>query len=85
MEKRQFTMPAGQTMVLSFLADVDRGRLTTGPESAAFNYFMPGQEPANSLPKQMQRVADAADAGTITHFRIQDSPPGLVQMGLQAQ
>jgi 8-oxo-dGTP diphosphatase len=80
-----YLKPADHSLIFSFMAEVDGGRLTLGPEAEGFDYFAPGEEPANSLPKQVERVADAHAPETATCFRIQDGPPGLVQLGLEAQ
>ena len=58
-------------MVIVFTAEITGGQLTTGPEAAEFAYFLPGQEPANSLPQHAQRVADALSAHEGTMFRRQ--------------
>jgi len=80
-----YLKPAEHSLIFSFLAEAVGGRLTLGPEAAAFAYFAPGEEPANSLPKQVERVADVQATQTATRFRIQDGPPGLVQLGLETQ
>ncbi|UCG23924.1 MAG: NUDIX domain-containing protein [Chloroflexota bacterium] len=77
-----YVKPAQQTLVFTFLAEVIGGELTTGPESAAFDYFPAGQEPENSLPKHVRRSADATTERSATLFRIQDGRPGLEQLGL---
>jgi 8-oxo-dGTP diphosphatase len=80
-----YLKPHDHSLIFSFLAEAMAGQLTAGPEAAAFAYFAPGEEAANSLPKQVERVADAQNSGAATQFRIQDGPPGLVQPGLVDQ
>lgn len=80
-----YIKPADHRLIFSFLAEAVAGQLTAGPEAAAFDYFSPGQEPENALPKQLQRAADATDTQAATQFRIQDGPPGLTQLGLADQ
>ncbi len=58
-------------MVFVFTAVPLSGQLTTGPEAAEFAYFLPGQEPANSLPQHVERVADALGTHEGTLFRRQ--------------
>ena len=73
-----------QSLIFAFSATVAGGDLQTNPEAAAFAYFSPGDEPENSLPKHLERVADAVDPDRqITRFRTQDSPPGLQSLGLK--
>jgi ADP-ribose pyrophosphatase YjhB (NUDIX family) len=74
---------AGNDMILCFTAEVVGGELTTGPEAAAFAYFVPGQEPANTLPKHLPRVIDAITQQDTTLFRVQDGPPGLEVLGFK--
>lgn len=62
-----------QEIVFSFAADITGGALQTGPEAAAFAYFMPGHEPDSALPNQVARVADAVTARSATVFRHQTS------------
>jgi hypothetical protein len=46
--------------------------LTKNEEAADFGYFAPGEEPENSLPKHLERVADAVDPGRDkTVFKVQ--------------
>ena len=77
-----YVKSAEHSLIFTFLAEAVEGQLTTGPEAAAFDYFTPVQEPQNSLPKQVERVADATAGRTDTVFRIQDGRPGLEQLGL---
>ncbi|VAW31065.1 hypothetical protein MNBD_CHLOROFLEXI01-2979 [hydrothermal vent metagenome] len=58
-------------LTFTFTADIVGGELTTGAEAAAFAWFQPGEEPANSIPQHRERVADAAGSGQ-TRFRKQD-------------
>ena len=62
-------------MVLTFTAEVESGKLTTGPEAAEFAYFTPGQEPTNALPGHVQRVADAVSRAEETVFRLYEKRP----------
>ncbi|MEW5986414.1 MAG: NUDIX domain-containing protein [Chloroflexota bacterium] len=68
-----YVKPAKQEMIFVFTAGVIGGRLTTGPESAAFAYFRPGEEPANSLPKQVERAVDASRPVKDPLFRVQEN------------
>jgi ADP-ribose pyrophosphatase YjhB (NUDIX family) len=80
-----YVKPSENKMLFTFTAENQGGRLTTGLESVAFDYFAPGREPANALPKHVTRVADAAAERETTIFRIQDEPPGLELLGIKAQ
>lgn len=62
-------------MIVTFTAEVVGGRLTPNEEAAGFAYFNRGEEPANAMPKQVARVADALVAGQETVFREQNEPP----------
>jgi ADP-ribose pyrophosphatase YjhB (NUDIX family) len=77
-----YVKPVENTMVFTFIAEAIGGQLTTGLESVEFGRFPPGQEPVNSLPKHITRVADASSSQGTTVFRIQDGPPGLELLGL---
>ena len=77
-----YVKPIEHSLIFTFTAEVVDGQLTTGPEAAAFDYYAAGQEPENSLPKQVERAADAAAERATTAFRVQSDPPGLEQLGL---
>lgn len=77
-----YTKPDVGEVVFTFLGYVTNGRLTKSSEAAEFAYFAPGDEPPNSLPKQVERVADAAGPQKTTLFRAQTGPSGLEQLGL---
>jgi 8-oxo-dGTP pyrophosphatase MutT (NUDIX family) len=59
-------------LTFNFTAEIVSGQLTTGPESAAFAWFQPGVEPANSPPQHRERVADACHGTDGVVFRKQD-------------
>ena len=46
-------------LTFTFTAEIISGKLTTGPEAAAFAWFQPGEEPANAVAQHRERVADA--------------------------
>lgn len=72
------------TLIFAFKASVDGGALRLNAEAADFGYFAAGQEPTNSLPKHLERVADAMDPDRlITRFRLQDGPQGVEVLGLK--
>jgi 8-oxo-dGTP diphosphatase len=77
-----YVKPQTNQMIFTFSARSSSGELTLGTESAVFSYFAPGNEPSNSLPKHVERVADAGSADGVTHFKIQDGPSGLTILGL---
>lgn len=62
-------------LILTFIASVVGGRLSPNEEAADFAYFRPGEEPANAMPKQRVRVADATSRSRETIFREQAEPP----------
>ncbi|MDX1615050.1 MAG: NUDIX domain-containing protein [Candidatus Promineifilaceae bacterium] len=65
-----YVKPANDGLILTFTAAVSGGQLRIGPEAAAFDYFKPGEEPANSLAKQVVRAADAFNRrGTVIYRR----------------
>lgn len=57
-----YVKPQSDGLILTFTARVAAGRLVPNEEAAAFAYFMPGEEPANAMPKQVARAADATGA-----------------------
>jgi 8-oxo-dGTP pyrophosphatase MutT (NUDIX family) len=59
-------------LTFNFTAEIIGGQLTTGPEADAFAWFLPGEEPANSIPQHRERVADAGNASAGVVFRKQD-------------
>ena len=59
-------------LTFNYTAKIVSGQLTTGPEAAAFAWFQPGEEPANSLPQHRERVADACNGSKDIVFRKQD-------------
>ncbi len=59
-------------LTFNFTAEIVSGQLTTGPESAAFAWFQPGEEPANTPPQHQERVADACTYSGKVLFRKQD-------------
>ena len=59
-------------IIFTFTAVITGGKLTTGPEAAAFAWFLPGEEPANSLPLHKERVLDACRSSVETVFRWQN-------------
>lgn len=62
-------------MIFTFTGTATGGQLTLNAEAAEFAYFVPGEEPENSLPKHLERVADAVDPGRAkTVFKTQESP-----------
>jgi ADP-ribose pyrophosphatase YjhB (NUDIX family) len=62
-------------MVFTFTGTIKGGKLTKNEEAADFGYFLPGEEPENTLAKHIERVADAVDPmRNRTVFREQLSP-----------
>ncbi len=78
-----YVKPAENIMIFAFTADITSGVLTTGTEAIAFDYFRPGKEPDNTLPKHVERVADATAMSGTTVFKIQAGPSGVEALGLQ--
>jgi 8-oxo-dGTP diphosphatase len=76
-----YVKPKQNLMVFTFTARVAGGELITGSEAAEFAYFSPGAEPENTLPRHVERVADAVSFQDIPYYRIQDQPPGLELLG----
>lgn len=75
-----YVKPANR-IVFVFTARITGGALAPNEEAQEFGYFAPGEEPPNSLPKHIARVADAVGADEVTLFRRQDEPasdlPGM--------
>lgn len=69
-----YTKAEKREMVLVFTAEIVGGALKENEEAAAFAYYAPGEEPKKTVPKHLQRVADAVSAEEETIFRIQDGP-----------
>lgn len=72
-----YIKPQTNDIIFSFLAKPIDGQLGKNEEAADFAYFAPGDEPPNTLPKHVERVADAAGPQKTTLFREQTGPPGL--------
>lgn len=60
-------------LTFTFSAEIIGGQLTTGPESAAFAWFPPGAEPANTILQHRERVADACQPANGVMFHQQPS------------
>ncbi|NHZ72695.1 MAG: NUDIX domain-containing protein [Aquificales bacterium] len=60
-------------ITLTFTANIQSGTLTTDPESKAFAWFAPGEEPENSFHQHTLRVADAVSDDEVAQFRFQPS------------
>ena len=76
-----YTKPEKNEVVFTFLAETQGGQLRRNAEASEFAYFAPGREAENSIPKQVERVADATGLGEATVFREQAGPPGLEALG----
>lgn len=72
-----YVKPQANEVIFSFLARAGNGQLKKNQEATDFAYFAPGDEPPNTLPKHVERVADAAGPQKTTLFREQSGPPGL--------
>lgn len=59
---------------LAFTASIQNGTLTTGPESAEFAYFAPGEEPENTVKQHLERVMDAISDSDEPAIRRQPGP-----------
>lgn len=75
-----YVKPQEDRIVFAFLARAERGELKENEEAADFAYFAPGKEPPTTLPKHVERVADAAGPQKTTLFREQTGPSGLRQL-----
>lgn len=60
-------------ITFTFTAEIISGKLTIGPEAAAFAWFQPGEEPANAVAQHRERVADACQPANGVVFRKQPS------------
>lgn len=58
--------------LFTFTAPLHDERLTPNAATAEFAYFMPGEEPANALPRHVERVADAVGDHVGAVFRRQE-------------
>lgn len=79
-----YIKPVNKEMIFCFMADVTGGSLTLGSESAALSDTAIGDEPNNTLPKQLVRVADAMKHQGTTIFRSQTGSPGLEVLKLRS-
>lgn len=59
-------------LTFNYTAEIVSGQLTSGSEAAAFAWFQPGEEPANSIPEHRERVADACTRSPDVVFRKQN-------------
>ncbi len=59
-------------LTFNYTAEIVSGQLTTGSEAADFAWFLPGEEPSNSVQQHLERVADAVAASPTVIFRKQD-------------
>jgi 8-oxo-dGTP diphosphatase len=66
-----YVKPDRNEVIFNFTARPVGGILSTGPEAAELAYFAPGEEPANSLPNHVDRVADLAVGMETAVFRQQ--------------
>jgi 8-oxo-dGTP diphosphatase len=66
-----YVKPEQNEVIFNFTARPVNGRLTVGSEAAEFAYFTPGEEPANSLPRHVERVADLEQGLETAVFRRQ--------------
>lgn len=80
-----YLKPAKDTMIFTFHAEITGGELIKGAESAEFAYFATGSEPSNTLPKHVERVADAESIGGSPVLSIQKGPPGLTLLGFKRE
>jgi len=60
-------------ITFTFTAEIVGGQLTTGPETAAFAWCQPGEEPTNTPPQHRERVAHACKPSGNVMFRKQSS------------
>lgn len=78
-----YVKSAANEIIFTFTATVTGGALQLNEEAAEFAYFAPGDEPPNSVPKQVERAADALGPQKTTLFRQQEGPPTLQELGLK--
>ncbi len=68
-------------VIFTFTAVIESGELTTGPEAAAFGYFIPTQEPENVVTQHVERTVDATNPSRDkTIFKFQSSLTIVRQM-----
>ena len=72
-----YTKPQEKQIVFTFAGVVSGGTLKKNEEAAAFGYYAPGEEAKKTVPKHLERVADAVSTTEETIFRIQDGPSAL--------
>ena len=78
-----YVKPERNHLVFTFTAEITGGRLTPNAEAADFAYFASGTEPANSLPKHVERVADAVSPQGRTIFRVQRGESDLAALAAE--
>lgn len=66
--------PDKDDLVFAFICRVVGGQLVTTDESDRCGYFEVEHLPANTLPKHVERIHDAVDAGSGLIFRRQTAP-----------
>jgi ADP-ribose pyrophosphatase YjhB (NUDIX family) len=64
--------PPANQLALIFTAEASGGEPNNGPESGEMAYFAPGEEPADSLPKHVERAAAAVRLWDTVLFRRQE-------------
>lgn len=74
-----YSKPAENSLLLTFTAKVAGGKLRTNDEAADFAYFAAGEEPPNTLPRHIERAADALSYQRETIFRKQPGLPADLQ------
>jgi ADP-ribose pyrophosphatase YjhB (NUDIX family) len=62
-------------IVFAFLCRAAGGRLATSAETDECMYWAPGNLPANTFPKHIERIQDALAPPEQVIFRRQESPP----------
>jgi mutator protein MutT len=61
-------------IIFAFVCHVTGGQLSATDEADESRYFDIGDIPANTLPKQVERVRDAAEGHSQPIFRVQTGP-----------
>jgi ADP-ribose pyrophosphatase YjhB (NUDIX family) len=75
--------PSRGAVVLNFEGQVVAGRPVPTDEGAESRYFPVDALPEPTLPKHVERIRDSAAREADAVFRIQDTPPGLKELGYE--
>ena len=78
-----YSKPDSNEIVLSFFCRITGGAVRLTDEADRIEYFPLDRIPGNTVPKQVERIADYFSDRTNTHYKVQGGPSaiGLIKEG----